>query len=130
MIIDGRQIVNCERCGHEILAMDGYQHLGQTLCEDCYIDIRNPPKACDPWAVYSATRSRQIQGMNGAEGLTDLQKAIYEFIRGKGKVTREELIAHFNLKEIELQSHLAVMRHCELVKGYKESDRIYLVPFR
>jgi len=35
-----------------------------------------------------------------------------------------------NLKEIELQSQLAVMRHCELVKGYKEDDRIYLVPFR
>jgi len=35
-----------------------------------------------------------------------------------------------NLKEIELQSQLAVMRHCELVKVYKEGDRIYLVPFR
>jgi len=68
--------------------------------------------------------------MNGAEGLTDLQKAIYEFIKGKGKVTREELIEHFNLKEIELQSQLAVMRHCELVKGHKEGDRIYLVLFR
>ena len=68
--------------------------------------------------------------MNGAEGLTDLQKAIYEFIKGKGKATRAELIAHFNLKEIELQSELAVMRHCELVKGYREGDRIYLVLFR
>ena len=122
--------MNCARCGRETSAIDGYQHLGQTLCEDCYIDIRNPPKACDPWAVYSATRSRQIQGMNGAEGLTDLQKAIYEFIQGKGKVTREELSAHFHLKEIELQSQLAVMRHCELVKGHKEGDRIYVVPFR
>jgi hypothetical protein len=90
----------------------------------------NPPKACDPWAVYSATRSRQSQGIIGGEGLTGVQKAIYEFIREKGKATREELIQRFSLKEIELQTHLAVLRHCELVKGYKESDRIYLVPFR
>ena len=122
--------MNCARCGHDILETDSYRHLGQTLCEDCYIDIRNPPKACDPWAVYSATRSRQTQGITGGEGLTDLQKAVYEFVRDKGKVTREELIERFKLKQTELQAQLAVLRHCELVKGNKEGDRIYLLPFR
>ena len=122
--------MNCAHCGCEIREIDSYQHLGQTLCEDCYIDIRNPPKACDPWAVYSATRSRQSQGITGSEGLTEAQKAIYEFIREKGKATREELIQRFQLKEIELQAHLAVLRHCELVKGYKAGDRIYLIPFK
>jgi predicted transcriptional regulator len=91
--------------------------------------MRNPPKACDPWAVYSATRSRQSQGITGSEGLTESQKTIYNFIREKRKVTQEELIQRFNLKEIELQTHLAILRHCELVKGDKEGDRVYLVPF-
>jgi DNA-directed RNA polymerase subunit RPC12/RpoP len=122
--------VNCARCGREILENDSFQHLGRKLCEDCYIDVLNPPKACDPWAVYAATRSRQNQGIEGSEGLTDLQKAVYEFIREKGRMTREELIKHFNLKDIELQAQLAILRHCELVKGHKEGDRIYLVPFR
>jgi recombinational DNA repair protein (RecF pathway) len=121
--------MNCARCGREIQETESYQHLGQTLCEDCYIDMRNPPKACDPWAVYSATRLRQSQGNTGSEGLTEIQKTLYEFIREKRKVTREELIHHFNLKEIELQTHLAILRHCELVKGHKEGDRVYLVPF-
>jgi len=121
--------MNCARCGREIQETESYQHLGQTLCEDCYIDMRNPPKACDPWAVYSATRSRQNQGITGSEGLTEMQKTIYDFIREKRKVTREELIQRFNLKEIELQTHLAILRHCELVKGDKEGDRVYLVPF-
>ena len=68
-------------------------------------------------------------GTKGTEGLTGLQKAIYEFIKGNDKVTREHLIEYFKLTEAELQRQLATLRHCELVKGYKEGDSIYLVPF-
>ena len=99
--------MKCNRCGREVSADDSYQHLGDTLCEDCYSDIRYPAKACDPWAVYSATRSRESLGLKGVEGLSDLQKAIYGFIRGKGKVTREELLENFGMKETELQAQLA-----------------------
>ena len=122
-------IVKCNRCGREVLAENSYQHLGETLCEDCYIDIRYPAKACDPWAVYSATRSRESAGLKGTEGLTEQQKKIYGFVKRKGKVTREEILANFNMKEMELQTNLATLRHCELVKGRKEGNCVYLVPF-
>jgi len=121
--------VKCKRCGRELLEKERYEYLGETLCEDCYIDIRYPAKACDPWAVYSATRSREILGLEGAEGLTELQRAIYEFVRSNGKVTREELMKNFNLAETEFQRQLATLRHCELVRGTKEGGGIYLVPF-
>jgi recombinational DNA repair protein (RecF pathway) len=121
--------MKCDRCGREVSADDSYQHLGETLCEDCYIDIRYPAKACDPWAVYSAIRSRENLGLKGTAGLTELQQVIYEFIRGKGKATREQLIENFEITEAELQRQLAILRHCELVKGHKEGDSIYLVPF-
>jgi recombinational DNA repair protein (RecF pathway) len=121
--------MKCDRCGHEVSTDDSYQHGGETLCEDCYIDIRYPAKACDPWAVYSATRSRESLGLKGAEGLTNLQKAIYDFIRGKGKVTGEELRENFGMKETELQMQIATLRHCELIRGTKEDGQIYLVPF-
>jgi recombinational DNA repair protein (RecF pathway) len=121
--------LKCSRCGREVSKDDSYQHLGEILCEDCYIDIRSPAKACDPWAVYAATRSRETHGLKGTEGLTELQKAIYEFVRGKGKVTREQLMENLGLTEAELQTQLATLRHCELVKGHKEDDRVYLVPF-
>jgi recombinational DNA repair protein (RecF pathway) len=121
--------VKCNRCGRDVPAENSYQHLGEMLCEDCYIDIRYPAKACDPWAVYSATRSRESAGLEGTEGLTEPQKKIYEFVKGKGKVTREEILANFNLKNTELQTNLATLRHCELVKGRKEGNCIYLVPF-
>jgi len=91
--------VKCKRCNREISNGEGYEYLGETLCEDCYIDIRYPVKACDPWAVYSATRSREALGLKGVEGLT------------------------------ELQTQMAILRHCELIKGTKEDGRIYLVPF-
>jgi hypothetical protein len=119
--------VRCERCDREI--SEKYEYLGQTLCEDCYIDVRYPPKACDPWAVYSATRSRQTLGLKETEGLTDMQKQICEFVMGKGKVTREDVMKNFNLTEGELQAQVAVLRHCELIKGRKEGDRVFLVTF-
>ncbi len=121
--------MKCNRCGREVSVENNYQHLGETLCEDCYIDIRYPAQACDPWAVYSAMRSRESVGLKGIEGLTELQKAVYEFVKGKGKVTREQILANFNMKEKELQTLLATLRHCELLKGRKEGNRIYLVPF-
>jgi hypothetical protein len=122
-------MVQCNRCGREIADNEKYDYHGQTLCEDCYIDMRFPAKACDPWAVYSATRSRQRMGFKNAEGLTDLQRAIYDFIKSSGRVTKEELLGKFNLTESELQAQLATLRHCELVKGFKEDGRIYTVPF-
>jgi hypothetical protein len=121
--------MKCSRCGGEISRDDCYQYLGETLCEDCYIDVRYPAKACDPWAVYSATRSRETQRLTETDGLIDLQKMIYGFIKSRGKVTKEEVMRNFGLSESEMQAQLAVLRHCELVKGHKEDDRVYLVPF-
>jgi recombinational DNA repair protein (RecF pathway) len=121
--------MKCDRCGREIKEGDSYTHRGETLCEDCYLDARLEVKSCDPWAVYSATRSREGADFKGTEGLTDLQKEIYALVKRKGKVTREEVIEGLNLSEQEMQTQLATLRHCELVKGHKEGDQVYLVPF-
>jgi recombinational DNA repair protein (RecF pathway) len=124
-----RVAMKCSRCGQEMSEGDSYTHRGETLCEDCYLDVRLEVKACDPWAVYSATRSRESADFKGTEGLTDLQKEIYALVKRKGKVTREEVIEGLNLSEQEMQTQLATLRHCELVKGHKEGDQVYLVPF-
>jgi recombinational DNA repair protein (RecF pathway) len=121
--------MKCDRCGREIKEADRYAHRGETLCEDCYLDIRLEVKACDPWAVYSATRSRESADFKGTEGLTDVQREIYELVKRRGKVTREEAIEDLNLSEQEMRTQLATLRHCELVKGHKEDDKVYLVPY-
>ena len=46
--------MECNRCHAKIEPGDEKQHLGQTLCEDCYMDALSPVKTCDPWAVHSA----------------------------------------------------------------------------
>jgi recombinational DNA repair protein (RecF pathway) len=121
--------MKCDRCGSEITAEESYTYFGETLCEDCYIDVKYPSKVCDPWAVYSATRSRERLGLKGTQGLNDLHKQIYEFIRRNGKATREELMKNCNMTESELQTQVAILKHCELVKGHKNGHRVYLVPF-
>jgi hypothetical protein len=121
--------MKCDRCGKEIQEGDRYTHKGETLCEDCYLDVRLAVKACDPWAVHSATRFREGSGHKGTEGLTGLQKEIYELVKTKGKVRREEVIEKLKVSEQEIQTQLATLRHCELVKGHKEGDQVYLIPY-
>jgi late competence protein required for DNA uptake (superfamily II DNA/RNA helicase) len=122
--------MKCQRCNREITEEQGYPHAGETLCEDCYLDIRFPAKACDPWAVYSATRTRDQSGLKGTEGLTDLQKEMHAFVKKNGKVTPEEMMKRFDLSVKEMQTQMAMLRHCELIKGQKDGDKIYLVPFK
>ena len=121
--------MKCNRCGRDIKEGDSYTHFGETLCEDCYLDMRLGIKACDPWAVHSATRLRESSGLKGAEGLNELQKAIYELVKSKDKVTREEVMEILSLSESEMRIQLAILRHCELVKGHKEDGKVYLIPF-
>lgn len=121
--------MECQRYHREISEDDSFTHLGQVLCEDCYIDIGNPNRVCDPWAVYLATRTRESTGLTGIEGLTPLQQAIYTFVKNKGKTTPEELTTKFNLAPSDLGNQIATLRHCELVKGRKEGGKVYLVPF-
>ena len=116
--------MKCDQCGQEISEGDSYTHRDETLCEDCYLDIRLEVKACDPWAVYSATHSRESADFKGTDGLTDLQKEIYALVKSKGRVTREEVIEELNLSEQEMQTQLATLRHCELVKGHKQGDKV------
>jgi len=121
--------MKCQQCQRDISEDESYQHLGRILCDDCYMDARNPSKACDPWAVYSATRTRESAGSTGIEGLTPLQQEMYTFIKDKGKATPEEIRTRFKLAPRDMENSFATLRHCELVRGQKEGDKIYIVPF-
>ena len=122
--------MKCNRCNREITEEESFPYFGEVLCDDCYIDVRLPAKSCDPWAVYAATRTRESTGLTGVEGLTSLQQAIYAFVKNKGKVTAEEVITKFSLSPRDMQNQFATLRHCELIKGHKENDKVYIVPFQ
>jgi predicted transcriptional regulator len=86
-------------------------------------------QGCDPWAVYSAKRFRKLAGLKRAQGLTGQQETIYGFIKSKGKVTFEELQRAVQLPSRELKNQVAILRHCELVKGQSQDGKVCFVPF-
>jgi hypothetical protein len=118
--------MNCERCGLSLNEGESYDFHGKTVCEDCYIYLTNPPKACDPLAVATALSVRKQLGQTGAEGLTELQRQIYRVIEEKGKITPEELLAAVKIKPEELEQQFAILRHCELIRALKEDGKTYL----
>lgn len=118
--------MNCQRCKDEIPEGEQFEHMGQVLCEDCYIEAIEPPRTCDVTAVYSAKLSRKLAGQQGTDGLTELQKDIYEFIKKEGPVTHEQIMNKFQLAKWQLEKNFATLRHCELVRGFRENGRIFV----
>jgi hypothetical protein len=119
----------CQICGCEISQESSYVFEGATLCDDCYMEETHPVKTCDPKAVHSAKVLGKSATQSGEASLDELQKALYRFVTDKGKVTLEEICAEFNLSPVRVQNQLAILRHLELVKGKKEADNTYIVPF-
>ena len=122
-------LVKCEVCGCELEKEDCIEEEGKVFCEDCFIEGHHRIQACNPWAVRSKKIFREEAGLEGTEGLTELQKAIYEFIVSSGGAKKEEIAKKFDISLLEAENQFALLRHCELVKGQKRSDGVYLVPF-
>ena len=121
-------MVNCNRCNREISEDRSYVHQGKILCDDCLMDIGLSVKECDPWATYVDTHTRERLGLKGTEGLTETEKKVYEFIKSKGRVTREDVMAEFSLSKLDLNAQLIPLMHSELVKEHSEGDTMYLIP--
>ena len=71
--------MRCDRCKENIEKGEERQLHGQTLCEDCYIDMLSPAKACDPWAVYSAKSLSKEDGSDVE--VTDAQAKILQILK-------------------------------------------------
>ena len=122
-------MVICQKCGHEVPREDSYTRNDQNFCEDCYIGVTGRVQTCDPMAVRSAVQFRKKSNLEATEGLTELQREMVEFIKSSGRAAVEELLTTFNLTPQELENQIAILRHCELVKGQKEGSNVYISPF-
>lgn len=116
----------CAKCGAEISGEEVFQYAGEDYCEDCYIEAISVPKTCDPMAVRSARLTREKSGHTGTEGLLPIQKKIYNYLQEHGDTTREQMAREFKLEQRELEKHFSILRHCELVKGRKEGNKIFM----
>jgi DNA-directed RNA polymerase subunit RPC12/RpoP len=117
----------CAKCNKEIERQQSYDHHGRLFCEDCYMDILSPPKACDPWAVHSAQTF--LRGKDKLSTLTPLQLSMVNYIKKKGEATLKEMMENFNLTEEVLRREFAVLRHMEVLRATKKEGEILYILF-
>ena len=108
--------MKCSRCGREISEDQTYVNQGKLLCEDCMMDAGLSVHECDPWATYVDKRESARTGLKGEDALTEMEKKVYGFIKGKGKATREEVMKELGLSENDLNSQLITLFHMDMVK--------------
>ncbi|MBI5014942.1 MAG: hypothetical protein HZB55_05550 [Deltaproteobacteria bacterium] len=117
----------CDRCKAEVDERDAVTRGGQTLCEDCLMDVMSPAKACDPWAVKLAKGAKDA---GGAGELKGLEKAIFDLVCSRGRVPKEEVASLLGVRATEVDRAFSVLRHMELLRGDRRSDGgADLVPF-
>jgi len=117
----------CVKCDKKIEKQQSYEHQSKLFCEDCYMDILSPPKACDPWAVHSAQTF--LKGKDKLSTLTPLQSKMVNYLKEKGEATAEEMIRNLNLTEEELRREFAVLRHMEVLRATKKGEKVYYLLF-
>jgi hypothetical protein len=121
--------LKCEGCGVELEENQVNHYQGKVLCEDCTFDLMSPPKVCDPTAVSSTLMVRKQLGQSGTDGLSELQKRIYNMVAERGRISHEALLQELNLAPQVFEREFAVLRHCELLRGFKENGILYFVKY-
>ncbi len=121
--------MECERCILHLEKNEVNYFQGKVLCEDCCFELMSPPKVCDPLPVSSTLSVRKQLGQTGTDGLSDLQKRIFNIVAEKGKISREELTISLNLTAEEMEREFAILRHCELLRAFKEGNIVYFTKF-
>ena len=107
--------MRCDRCKKEIQQGEEQTFHGQTLCEDCYMDVLSPPKACDPWAVYTA-KSLSSETDLKLE-LTETQSKILKFLAETNGAELAVISKNLNINLSDLEREIATLRHMEKVRG-------------
>jgi predicted transcriptional regulator len=117
-------MMKCEKCGADLSGDDSYEFAGQTLCEDCYLDIKAAPKACDPWAVFTAKKEA---GSNPS--LTAVQQQIMTLVKKEGPLTAQKICKALNISEAEFRVNFTTLRHMELARASKQGDTVCYTTF-
>ena len=121
--------MKCDRCGAAIEQGEEGEHLGEMLCEDCYMDVLSPAKACDPWAVHSAKSFEKHSG--GKPALTGIQSEILGILEKTGGIEPAVLLEQLKgkLTPSQLEREVATLRHMERLRAEKREGKVFLRPW-
>ncbi len=119
--------MKCDQCSELIKKNEERQHLGQTLCEDCLMEVLSPVKACDPWAIHSA-KSFELHN-NRPSNLNPTQTEIIQILETTGGLESKELLQRLKgkISLSQLEREFAVLKHMERVRAEKNDDKILLM---
>ena len=117
--------MKCSHCSREISEAQSYVYQGKVYCDDCLMDIGLSTRECDPWATFADTRSQKL--LRGSKSLNEAEKKIYDFVKSKGKATREEVMKQLKLSETDLKLQLVPLMHADLIKERSEGGTMYLI---
>ena len=113
--------MKCDRCGIAIPVDDEREFNGQTICEDCYMTVLSPAKACDPWAAYCAKSFSEKTGSQ--PDLTDMQTRILKILKETGGVDQQELAQRLEVPVEDFERELAALRHMEKLRAEMREGR-------
>jgi len=88
--------MQCERCKSVISEGEEMELHGQVLCEDCYMDLLSPLRACDPWAVHSAKTF--LKNGSSELNLSPVQQKILEIFQDEGPQEPANLCERLQIK--------------------------------
>jgi hypothetical protein len=113
--------MKCERS--KTIVTEGEQRAlhGQTLCEDCYMDLLSPLRVCDPWAVHSAKTF--VKEEAAVLKLTAVQQKIVDILQNEGPQESEDLCERLHVKEIERD----IAAQNESSTNEREEKKMYLL---
>jgi hypothetical protein len=111
-------MATCAKCQAECDETELRDFSDQRLCEDCYIDMVELSKTCDPWAVHSAKNLVASQGLR----LTPGQEKLLELVKTEKEIGFPEAAGKLGLTEKQLQEDFTVLRHMELLRAAKKGN--------
>ncbi len=91
------------QCGKEMEKRFGFEHRKNAYCEDCYMDLLSPSKACNPWAVHSAKTFPKGEEKLSGELPSSLRLSI--ILKKKMRVLRKELCRILVLQKKNLRGN-------------------------
>lgn len=116
--------MKCNRCGAGIAKGEEQDFHGQLLCEDCYMDVLSPARACDPWAVHSA----KSFGKDGtAPQLSETQTKILQLLKETGGAVPEVICERLQIKPTDFERDVAALRHMEKLRAELRDGKKVLV---
>ena len=107
--------MKCQRCKNVIAEGEEMRLHGQELCEDCYMDLLSPAKACDPWAVHSAKTF--LKTGSSELNLSPVQQKLLGILQDEGPQEMPDLCKKLEIKAADVERDLATLRHMEKIRG-------------